>query len=239
VTGGSRGIGEAIVESFVREGARVAFTYRGNEARAHNLAQRLISAGAEVLAIQADAADEEACQHLVVTTVDAFGSLNIVVNNAGIAGMEKRTEDLSLDEWNRVMATDLTGAFLTTKHALPHITASPKGKIINVASELAFKGRAGFSHYCAAKAGVIGYTYALALELAPTICVNAIAPGPIDTEMITKDLGAEWAEIEKDIPAGRLGKPSEVAETAVLLASDAGDFYIGQVLSPNGGAVLR
>ena len=189
--------------------------------------------------IRADAGDDGDAQRSVAETVEAFGSINVLVNNAGVAGYEARANDLALDEWNRVLRTDLTGVFLTTKHAIPHIPSNPTGKIINVASELAFKGRPGFAHYCAAKAGVIGYSFALALELAPDICVNVIAPGPIDTDMITRDLGSEWAEKERDIPARRLGKASEVAETAVLLASDAGDFYIGQVLSPNGGAVLR
>jgi 3-oxoacyl-[acyl-carrier protein] reductase len=123
--------------------------------------------------------------------------------------------------------------------ALPHFAKDPVGKIINIGSELALKGRANFGHYCAAKGAVIGFSYALAHELAPGICVNVLAPGPIETDMILADMEPEWIQKEPEIPADRLGTVAEIAACAVLLASSEGDFFIGQVVSPNGGAVFH
>jgi 3-oxoacyl-[acyl-carrier protein] reductase len=239
VTGGSRGIGAAIATTFAREGASVAFTYRAREDRARAVAAAIEAHGVGALAVRADASSEDDARRAVAETVARFGHINILVNNAGAIGAELPVVDLPVEEWDLLMGTDLRGVFLTTKFALPHIPASPVGKIINIGSELALKGRAGYAHYCAAKGGIIGFTYALAHEVAPRICANVLAPGPIATDMILADMAPEWVEKEKDIPARRLGTVEEMAETALLLASDAGDFFIGQVVSPNGGAVFR
>lgn len=239
VTGGSRGIGAAIAMRFAREGASVAFTFRSREDRAREVAAAIEALGVGALALRADAASEDDVRRSVADTVARFGHINVLVNNAGAIGDEVPIVDLPVAEWDRLIGTDLRGVFLTTKFALPHIPTSPVGKIINVGSELALKGRAGYAHYCAAKGGIIGFTYALAHEVAPGICANVLAPGPIATDMILADMAPEWVEKEKEIPARRLGTPEEMAETALLLASDAGDFFIGQVISPNGGAVFR
>lgn len=239
VTGGSRGIGAAIGLAFAREGASVAFTYHSREDRAREVATRIEACGVAALPIRADASSAEDCKRAVDETVARFGRINVLVNNAGAIGAELPIVDLPIDEWDMLIGTDLRGVFLTTKFALPHMPTEPVGKIVNIGSELALKGRAGYAHYCAAKGGVIAFTYALAHEVAPGICANVLAPGPIATDMILADMAPEWVEKEKDIPARRLGTPEEMAATAVLLASDAGDFFIGQVISPNGGAVFR
>ncbi|HEX6128279.1 MAG TPA: 3-oxoacyl-ACP reductase family protein [Candidatus Limnocylindria bacterium] len=239
VTGGSRGIGAGIATTFAREGASVVITYLSREDAAKEVVERVRSHGVAGHAIRADVSHAEECRAAVEEAVERFGRINVLVNNAGTIGAEVHIADMAVEEWDKLIGTDLRGVFLTTKFALPHIPSEPVGKIINIASELALKGRAGYGHYCAAKGGVIAFTYALAHEVAPGICANVIAPGPIETDMILADMAPEWIEKEKEIPAGRLGRVDEIAETAVLLASSAGDFFIGQVISPNGGAVFR
>jgi 3-oxoacyl-[acyl-carrier protein] reductase len=167
-----------------------------------------------------------------------FGKINILVANAGTIGKELPVKDLPVVEWDHLISVDLRGVFLAAKYFIPLIETNPVGKIITITSELSKKGRANYAHYCAAKGGINGLTRSLALELVPDILVNAIAPGPIETDMILADMEPEWVEKEKDIPMQRLGKVEEIAATAVLLASDGGNFYCGQILSPNGGAVF-
>jgi 3-oxoacyl-[acyl-carrier protein] reductase len=239
VTGASRGIGAGIAVAFAREGADVAFTYRSRDDKAREVAAAVEAAGRTALPIKADAASEDDTRRAVAQTVERFGRINVLVNNAGAIGEEIGIRDMSVEEWDKLIGTDLRGVFLTTHYALPHIPTEPVGKIINIGSELALKGRANYGHYCAAKGGIIGFTYALAHEVAPGICANVLAPGPIETDMILADMAPEWIEKEKDIPARRLGTVAEMAATAVLLASDGGSFFIGQVVSPNGGAVFH
>lgn len=239
VTGGSRGIGAGIATAFAREGASVVITYLSREEAAEQVVERIRSNGVDGHAVRADVSRPDECRAAVDEVVERVGRINLLVNNAGTIGEEVHVADMAVEEWDKLIGTDLRGVFLTTKFALPHMPFDPVGKIINIASELALKGRAGYGHYCAAKGGVIAFTYALAHEVAPGICANVIAPGPIETDMILADMAPEWIEKEKEIPAGRLGRVDEIAETAVLLASSAGDFFIGQVVSPNGGAVFR
>jgi 3-oxoacyl-[acyl-carrier protein] reductase len=245
ITGGSRGIGAAVARAFAREGARVAFTYHEGEDRAHGrdtAAAQVVAdverIGGEAVAIPADAASEDDARRAVELTVERYGRINVLVNNAGAIGREVTVRDMPVEEWDRVIGTDLRGVFLATKFALPHMPTDPVGKIINISSELSRKGRATQVHYCAAKAGINGFTRALQLEVGPGICVNSVAPGPIATDLILADMTPEWIEKEKDILAGRLGTVEEVAEPIVMLASDAGNFFMGQFISPNGGAVF-
>jgi 3-oxoacyl-[acyl-carrier protein] reductase len=239
VTGASRGIGAGIAVAFAEEGADVAFTYRSRDDKARAVAAAIERFGCQALPIKADASSEDDTRRAVEQAVERFGHINILVNNAGAIGEEISVKDMSVAEWDRLIGTDLRGVFLTTHFVLPHMVTEPVGKIINIGSELALKGRANYGHYCAAKGGIIGFTYALAHEVAPGICANVLAPGPIETDMILADMAPEWIEKEKEIPARRLGTVSEMAATAVLLASDAGNFFIGQVVSPNGGAVFH
>jgi 3-oxoacyl-[acyl-carrier protein] reductase len=239
VTGGSRGIGAGIAAAFAAEGASVAFTYHSREDKAKEVLAEIERCGPQGLAIKADAADEDDARRAVEETVARFGAINVLVNNAGAIGAEVSVAEMTIEQWDYLVNTDLRGVFLSTHFALPHMATEPVGKIINIGSELALKGRAKFGHYCAAKGGIISFSYALAHEVAPGICVNVLAPGPIETDMIMADMEPEWIEKEKEIPACRLGKVSEISAAAVLLASSDGDFFIGQVISPNGGAVFH
>ena len=245
ITGGSRGIGAAIAKAFAREGAQIAFTYHEGEDRAHDhvdAASEVVSeierGGGEGLAIVADAASAADAQRAVEETVKRYGRINILVNNAGAIGQEVTVRDMPVEEWDRLIGTDLRGVFLATKFTLPHMPTDPVGKIINISSELSRKGRQTQAHYCAAKAGINGFTRALQLEVGPGICVNSVAPGPIATDLILADMTPEWIEKEKDILAQRLGTVEEIAEPVVMLASDGGNFFMGQFISPNGGAVF-
>lgn len=238
ITGGSRGIGAAIAKAFAREGAKIAFTFHVREDAAREVVAAIEKGGGEAIAIRADAAEPADARRAVNETVARYGRINILVNNAGAIGQEVTVKDMAVEEWDRLINTDLRGVFLATKFALPHMPTEPVGKIINISSELSRKGRPTQAHYCAAKAGINGFTRALQLEVGPGICVNSLAPGPIATDLILADMSPEWIEKEKDILAARLGTVEEIAEPAVLLASDAGNFFMGQFVSPNGGAVF-
>jgi 3-oxoacyl-[acyl-carrier protein] reductase len=238
ITGGSRGIGAAIAKAFAREGAQIAFTYHRRADAARSVVADIERGGGEAVAIQADAANADDARRAVEQTVLRYQRINILVNNAGAIGKDYTVRDMPIEEWDRLIGTDLRGVFLTTKFALPHIPTTPVGKIINISSELSRKGRPTQAHYCAAKAGINGFTRALQLEVGPGICVNSLAPGPIATDLILADMTPEWIEKEKDILAQRLGTVEEIAGPAVMLASDEGNFFMGQFISPNGGAVF-
>ncbi len=238
VTGGSRGIGKGICIAFAREGAHIAFSYASNQKAAEETVDEVKALGVKCFAIQADASSEGDVVNLRNMAEREFSRINILVNNAGTIGNEMPVQNMPVAEWNHLIAVDLTGVFLASKYFIPLIEKSPVGKIINITSELSKKGRANYAHYCAAKGGINGFTRALAMELVPDILVNAIAPGPIATDMILADMEPEWIEKEKNIPMKRLGKVEEITATAVLLASDGGNFFCGQFISPNGGAVF-
>ncbi|MCQ4636298.1 SDR family oxidoreductase [Anaerovorax odorimutans] len=241
VTGGSRGIGKGIALAFAKEGANIVFSFRCNEQAAQSTVKEIEACGVRALAIQADAGREEDVKRLAQTIEKEFGKINILVNNAGTIGLEVPVTEMETSEWDRVINTDLRGVFLNCKYLIPLMAkgqGEPVGKIINISSELSKKGRAGYGHYAAAKGAINSFTMCLALEMAPDILVNIIAPGPIETDMILADMEPEWVEKEKDIPLQRLGKVEEISAAALLLASDDGNFFCGQFVSPNGGAVF-
>ena len=238
VTGGSRGIGKGICVAYAQEGAHIIFSYASNRKAADETAKEIKALGVKCFAIQADAGQEQDFIKMKDLAQKEFGKINILVANAGTIGRELPVKDMPAEEWDHLILVDLRGVFLAAKYFIPLIATDPVGKIINISSELSKKGRANYAHYCAAKGGINGFTRSLALELVPGILVNAIAPGPIETDMILADMEPEWIEKEKDIPLKRLGKVEEIAATAVLLASDGGNFFCGQILSPNGGAVF-
>lgn len=238
ITGGSRGIGKGIALAFAKEGCHIAFTYRSNEKEANKTLTELKQLGVDAISIQADIGNLSDVERIANTVKETFNTFHILVNNAGTIGKEKSILEMKVEEWDNIMNVDLRGVFLTTKYLLPLIDKNRIGKIINISSELSIKGRANFTHYTAAKGGVNSFTKSLALELAPNILVNAIAPGPIETDMILADMDEKWIEKEKDIPLKRLGKVEEIAAVALLLASDDGNFFCGQTISPNGGAVF-
>lgn len=238
ITGGSRGIGKGIGIAFAKEGAHVAFSYFSNEGEATKTALEIEAYGVKCLPIKANVGDENEVQNMKKIVEEQFGKINILINNAGTIGVEMSLVDLPTSEWDRLINIDLRGVFLSCKSFIPLMDTSSVGKIINISSELSIKGREKFTHYAAAKGGVNSLTRSLALELAPNILVNTLAPGPIETDMILADMEPEWIEKEKDIPLGRLGTVEEIAATAVFIASEKGNFYCGQFISPNGGAVF-
>ena len=238
VTGASRGIGRGIALAYAKQGADIIFTYHSNQKAAEQTRSDLEKLGVKVLAMQCDSADQEAILRLREAVLKQFGKINILVNNAGTIGVELPVVDMPLEEFDRVMNTDLRGVFMFCKYFVPLMEKNPVGKVINITSELGFKGRENYSPYVTAKTGLNGLSRCLAYELAPEILVNSIAPGPIETDMIMADMEPEWLEKEKDIPLRRLGTVEEIAAAALLLASDEGNFFCGQIVSPNGGAVF-
>lgn len=239
ITGGSRGIGKAIAKAFAMQGANVVITYVSNQVSAEQVVEELGQYGTKVFAFKSDAGNEDDVRDLADFVREKFTYIDILVNNAGTVGRECPTKDLPTEEWDKVINTDLRGVFLNTKYFIPLFNESSTGKIINISSELSIKGRANYLHYTAAKGAVNSMTRSLALELAPHILVNTLAPGPVETDMILKDMEAEWVEKEKQIPLKKLGSVEDISATAVLLASRYGDFYCGQFISPNGGAVFN
>ena len=238
ITGGSRGIGRGIGLALAKEGADIVFSYQKNEKAASETVKEMEAFGVRAVAIKADSSRVDDVIDMKNIVEREFGKINILVNNAGTIGLEVSVADMEVEEWDKVIGTDLRGVFLTTKYFIPLIAKEPVGKIINISSELSAKGRAAYAHYAAAKGGINSFTKCLALELAPDILVNIIAPGPIETDMILSDMEPEWIEKEKEIPLRRLGKVEEIGAVAVLLASDDGNFFCGQFISPNGGAVF-
>jgi 3-oxoacyl-[acyl-carrier protein] reductase len=234
VTGGSRGIGRATAELLARGGARVAVCAR-TQADAEAAAQALRDEGREAIGLRVDVADAAQAEGAVRACTERFGRLDILVNNAGIRqdGLVLRMRD---EEWDRVLAVNLKGAFHCIRAALRGMVRQRGGRIINVTSVVAARGNAGQANYVSAKAGLIGLTKAVALEVASRgISVNAVAPGFIETAM-TADLGDEVRKgCLAQIPVGRFGRPEEVAWAIGFLASEAAGYLTGQVLHVNGG----
>jgi 3-oxoacyl-[acyl-carrier protein] reductase len=234
VVGGAGGIGAAIAEAFVREGARVMIADLDHNAVGH-VAEEIAASGA----VPIDVRDDESVTAAADSVLADAGRIDILVNSAGILG-ESPLVEMSVAQWQETIDIDLTGVFRCCRAVVPHMVKAGSGRVINIASQLALKGGRQLTHYTAAKAGVIGLTKALALEVAPYgVLVNAIAPGPIETGMVA-GISDSWKAAKRaELPLGRFGVPSEVAPTAVLLASDpGGNLYVGQTLGPNSGDVM-
>ena len=200
------------------------------------IAVALAAAGARAIEVEADVTKAARVERMVGKVYDALGPIDILVNNAGVL-LEKPFLETTEEDWDFVVDTDLKGVFLCSKAVLPGMVERGTGIVINIASELGVVGRERYGPYCAAKAGVIGLTRSMAREFAPAIRVNAIAPGPVNTPMLSlENMSPQVLKRERAIPARRVGEPEEIAGTALFLASDLASFYYGQVLSPNGGA---
>jgi 3-oxoacyl-[acyl-carrier protein] reductase len=239
VTGSSRGIGAEIAVKAATAGATVAVHYRTSEDGAHLTVERARRLGVDADAFQADLTNSAQAEALVGHAIDRFGRLDGLVNNAGQTQVGPFL-DIAPEEWNDVLATDLTAAFHTCRAALPHMVERGSGCIVNVASRLGQMGIAETAAYSAAKAGVIGLTRALAREFGPKgIRINAVAPGPIETDMTTDLLASEEGRRRlRDLPLGRFGRAEEVAEAVIFLLSDAASLFTGQTLNPNSGGYM-
>ena len=231
VTGGASGIGAAIAELFASEGAHVAILDL-DLARASALAARI---GGRSIAVEADVASEAMVKQAFARVRQELGDPAILVNNAGIDTTCLLAE-MPTPMWDRMIDIHLKGTFLGTREVLPAMQAKRWGRIINLSSQLAHKGAATMVHYCAAKAGIMGFTRALAYEVARDgITVNCLNPGPINTPLL-QGLPQDWLENKKkELPIGRFGEVGEVAPAALLLASDEGSYFIGASLNMNGG----
>ena len=235
VTGASKGIGRAIAQRFIEEGAKVAFTYLSSVERGEALEKELAALGGEAKGFRSDASSGEQAEQLINDVVAHFGQIDIIVNNAGIT-RDTLMLRMSEEDFDQVISINLKSVFNTTKHAQRYMLKQRSGSIINISSIVGIKGNAGQANYAASKAGIIGFTKSVALELGSRgIRCNAVAPGFIETEM-TGALDEKVVQTWRDaIPLKRGGQPEDVANACVFLGSDLSSYVSGQVLQVDGG----
>lgn len=237
VTGGSRGIGRSICIEMARAGATVVVNYCSNEKKAQDVVSEIKSLGREAYPCKADVINFEQAKDMMEEIQAKCGHIDILVNNAGIT-RDTLLLRMSEKDWNDVITTNLTGIYNTTKNVVRHMVRQKQGRIINISSIVGIYGNAGQTNYAAAKAGIIGFTKALAKELGSRgITVNAIAPGFIKTDM-TSSIVEKNAGMEEKIPLKRLGNPEDVAHLAVFLSSEAAEYITGQIIAIDGGLTL-
>jgi len=238
VTGASRGLGRAIAQELGSGGARVVVNYSRSKEPAQELAEKISADGGEAVAIGADVSDPEEAKRLIAETVERFGKIDALVNNAGI-NIDRTLKKLTPEDWDKVLKVDLSSCYYTVHAALPHMTEAGGGKIINMSSFVGESGNIGQANYSAAKAGMLGFTKTAALELARNnITVNAICPGFIETDMVMSMPEEARDKVLKKIPLGRFGKPQEIAK-AVRYLIEHGDYITGSTLDINGGIYMR
>lgn len=232
ITGSSKGIGESIARAFYSNGDNVIINYFSSETRAKSIAAELGNS----LCVKADVSDNAQVDAMFSLIEKQFGPIDVLVNNAGVAPRQKVVQDVDENEFDRTLKVNLKGAFNCTKRAVGGMIAKGFGRIINVSSIWGVVGGSCEAVYSMTKAGIIGFTKALAKELAPSgITVNAVAPGFIDTSMNAHLSEADVMAFEREIPLGRIGKPEEVASAVLFLASRSASYITGQVLGIDGG----
>lgn len=235
VTGGSRGIGAAIVETLARDGFDVVFNYLSNKESADKLVEKVTSLGVKAAAFQADTSDYQSAVNFANSAKEFLGDVDVLINNAGIT-RDKSLFIMQKEEWDAVINTNLTGYFNVTRQLVGYFFKNKRGCIINIASVSGLVGIAGQTNYCASKAGIIGFTRALAKEAAKLgIPVNCIAPGYVETEMTQAIPEKHIDEIKNMIPMRRMGKAQEIADMVSFLSSDKARYITGQVFAIDGG----
>ena len=235
VTGASRGIGQATAQALARLGLDVVVHYHATKTGAETTLRDVHAAGATGWLAKADLSRWSDVQRMFRTIDKQTGGVDVLVNNAGVYP-RKRLDQISVDDWHATIDTNLSSYFYCAKLAVPNMVAKRWGRIVNLSSILGQKGSKHGAHYASSKAGILGLTKSLALELAPhRITVNAVAPGAIETDILKEDTPEVRAKRLKDIPLGRVGTPQEIADVVGFLASDAAQYVTGQVLGVNGG----
>lgn len=238
VTGASRGIGRAIACALAKEGATVLVNYNGSKERALEVVEMIEREGGHAEAVECDVSDFEACGKMIEEAVAKYSHIDILVNNAGVTrdGLIMR---MSETDYDQVLDTNLKGAFNTIRHLSRQLLKQKSGKIINISSVSGIMGNAGQANYSASKAGLIGLTKSVARELASRgICVNAVAPGFVDTDMTQAMPEKAREDAVKTIPLGRMGSATDIAQAVVFLAGETGDYITGQVLCVDGGLCM-
>jgi NAD(P)-dependent dehydrogenase (short-subunit alcohol dehydrogenase family) len=239
VTGGDSGIGRAATIAFAKEGADVAIAYFDEHQDAEETKQLVLQAGRRCIAVAGDIGDPDFCRLAVASTIEAFGRLDILVNNAAEQHPQEKVEDISSAQLEKTFRTNVFSMFHLVKAALPHMQAG--SRIINTTSVTAYRGSSHLVDYSATKGAIVAFTRSLSQQLAKrSINVNAVAPGPIWTPLIPASFSAEQSsQFGSDVPLGRAGQPDEVAPCYVFLASQDAAYMTGQVLHPNGGEVIN
>lgn len=237
VTGAGNGIGRAIAGRLAREGASVIVNDLKMDA-AKTAADEITAEAGRAIAVAGDVSNADDVTAMFDNCRDAFGECSLLVNNAGVV-QQSLFEDLSIEDWDRMIAVHLRGTFLCARNAIGPMLAAGEGCIINIASQLGQIGGIELAHYSAAKAGIIGMTKALSREVSGRgVRVNAVAPGPINTELV-RNLSEDWrAAKAAELPLGHFGEPEDVADTVAFLASPQARIYVGQTLGPNSGDVM-
>lgn len=238
ITGASRGIGAAAARLFAADGYHVAVNFCRSRERAEALVRELRENHYSAAAFRADVSDREQVERMVEDAARAFGGIDVLVNNGGVA-QQKLFTDISGEEWDRMFAVNMKGMFHCCQCVLPYMLRRQKGAIINLSSIWGIAGASCEVHYSASKAAVIGFTRALAKEEGPSgITVNCVAPGVVDTEMNANLTPADLEALREETPLGRIGSAEEIAQTILFLAGERARFITGQVISPNGGIVI-
>ncbi len=238
VTGGSRGIGKATVLALEKRGCSVTFVYHSNAQAAYELCGQITDSGGKVQALQADISKEEEIQRIVQTAKEKWGKLDYVIHCAGVM-KDRAFVDLSSDEWDEILDTNLKSAYLITRYSIPYLMESKCGRIILLSSQAAETGSCNHAHYAAAKAGIRGLAYTLAKELGKyNITVNIVSPGRIRTDMIEERKKGRIEEWMRITPLGRLGEPEEVAEPIAFLCSEGAGYITGANINISGGLLM-
>ena len=234
ITGSSRGIGKSIAVELAKSGYSVVINCDRDEMASERTVKEIEDFGGEALAIKADISWKEDAENLIEQVISRWEKIDVLVNNAGILPSPKKIEDISEQEWDRVMGTNLRGAFYCTKAAVPYMKKERSGNIVNISSVAGKEGGTVGAHYAASKAGMIGLTKALARELAPyNIRVNAVAPGPVDTEFLSEDIKAKLSKLSL---LGRIARPEEVAHAVRFLIEN--EHITGETINVNGGRYM-